>query len=63
VTERTAPVLWEAIARVLKDEDIRRTAHRIGGNIAGMPIVEKVAERMAALAAGAARTAHSLSVP
>ena len=58
VTDRTAPVLREAIARVLKDEDIRRTAHRIGGDIAGMPAVEKAVERMVALAAGAARTSH-----
>lgn len=63
VTDRTAPVLREAIARVLKDDDIRLTAYRIGGDIAGMPAVEEAVERMAALAAGAAKTAHSLPAP
>jgi UDP:flavonoid glycosyltransferase YjiC (YdhE family) len=58
VTDRTAPVLREAIARVLKDDDIRRTAYRIGGDIAGMPVVEKAIECMVALAVGAARTSH-----
>lgn len=50
VTDRTAPVLRAAIARVLEDEDIRRTARRIGGDIAGMPAVEEAVERMVALA-------------
>jgi len=51
VTDRTAPVLRAAIARVLADEDIRRTARRIGEDIARMPAVEEAVERMVALAA------------
>ena len=51
VTDRTAPVLRVAIARVLEDEDIRRAARRIGGEIAGMPAAEAAVERMVALAA------------
>jgi len=51
VTDRTAPVLRAAIARVLADEDIRRTARRISEDIARMPAVEEAVERMVALAA------------
>ncbi len=58
VSDRTAPVLREAIARVLKDEDIRRTARRISSDIAGMHALETAAERMVALAVRAARTVN-----
>lgn len=58
VTDRTAPVLREAIGRVLQDEDIRRTARRIGDDIAGMPALDTAVERMVTMAARTARTAH-----
>ena len=47
VTDRTAPVLREAIARVLKDEDIRRTAHRMAATSLECPPWKQAVERMA----------------
>lgn len=50
VTERTAPVLRAAIAQVLQDDSIRQTARRIAGDIAGMPTMDAVVDRLLALA-------------
>jgi UDP:flavonoid glycosyltransferase YjiC (YdhE family) len=49
VTDRSAPVLREAIARVLQDASLRQTARRIGGEIAGMPGMDAAVGRLLAL--------------
>ncbi len=50
VTDRSAPVLRAAIARVLQDDSIRQTARRISRETAGMPGMEAAVDRLLALA-------------
>lgn len=49
VTDRSAPVLRDAIAQVLQDERFRQTARRIGAEIARMPGMEAAVDRLVAL--------------
>ncbi len=50
VTDRTAQVLRDAIARVLEDKTIHQTARRISKEIAAMPDMDAAVERLLALA-------------